>query len=159
MLAAGMAEMGVVGGDGRGGGVDGIAPETGWAAGVGGGGAGAAGEGVGGAAAAAAGTAALAAPPRLRNGLNLFLNVKFSGSIIVTCTHNEEFSSGLNSSTITNAQLSNDPTARGFNRDRCFVRFNMAYFFIFLDCITNSYRKQKYSMKNTIRSTGASLSS
>jgi hypothetical protein len=28
-----------------------------------------------------------------------------------------------------------------------------------LDCITNSYRKQKYSMKNTIRSTGASLSS
>lgn len=70
MLAAGMAEIGVVGGDGRGGGVDGIAPETGWAAGVGGGGAGAAGEGVGGAA-ATAGAAALAAPPRLRNGLNL----------------------------------------------------------------------------------------
>jgi hypothetical protein len=76
MLAAGMAEMGVVGGDGRGGGVDGIAPETGWAAGVGGGGAGAAGEGVGGAAAAATGAAALAAPPRLRNGLNLFLKCK-----------------------------------------------------------------------------------
>ncbi len=74
MLAAGMAEMGVVGGVGRGGGAVGIAPETGWAVGVGGGGAGATGEGVGGggAAAAAAGAAALAAPPRLRNGLNSF---------------------------------------------------------------------------------------
>ncbi len=116
--------------------------------GVGGGGAGAAASGAGGAGATGA-EGALAAPPRLRKIYHK--NVEFLYiRIVVTCTHDEEFSSRLNSSPITDAQLSNDSTARGFDRDRCFVRFNVAYFFVFLDSITNSYRKHNKKILMTI---------
>lgn len=114
MLAAGIDETGLDGGVGRGGGVVGIAPAVGCAAGAAAGGTGAT-WGFGAAGSAAEAEVALVAPPAIRIISKILQPTTIL--VIITCTDNEKLRTGLYSCPIAYAQLSNDSAAWSFNWD------------------------------------------
>ena len=156
ILAAGMATLGAVGADGRGGGVAGIA---GAAAGAGAAAAAATGGGGGGAAAAGAGAAATlgsgaatlgaGAPPKSEKES---IAIRLSSSQITACSNlystfgsnRKELSSRLDRRAIFNKQLGDDSGKRSLDGDGSLVRFDLADFLVLFHRISNGWINKEF---------------